>query len=34
MKGAGPAEEPEAAPVVVAAAPAAPARKAERVDKR
>ena len=34
MKGSGPVEEPEAAPAVVAAAPAAPAKKAERVDKR
>jgi large subunit ribosomal protein L25 len=34
MKGGAQAEEPEAAPVVVAAAPAAPVRKAERVDKR
>ena len=33
MKGGGAVEEPEAAPVV-AAAPAAPAKKAERVDKR
>ena len=32
--GASAAEEPEAAPVVVAAAPAAPVKKAERVDKR
>jgi large subunit ribosomal protein L25 len=34
LKGSGPVEEPEAAPAVVAAAPAAPAKKAERVDKR
>ncbi len=34
MKGGSASEEPEAAPVVVAAAPAAPAKKAERVDKR
>ena len=34
MKGGPATEEPEAAPVVVAAAPAAPVKKAERVDKR